>query len=639
MHSYKNNWNRCKLREYTFSQLVTRWKRSRSVTFETHLFLSDLIELGLPGLRVVSFTSNGCCNYYNFTQMDTILMFDNLESFCLSLKEDCCWPIHFQKWVLMKFLLQAREFVYEKNKVAFYKEFYDAETNRNKLICQDFEKYYPKEKYPRFYAHILFCTILPSDDIYIKLLTNKRDLQTLEICLKYSKLALQDLHCEHDASISMLNKALDKVYFCDSNRIFSYVLCFHVYIQALYKFEETEKAARLWLEWIKDISTYQHDFDIGISINLNSNSNRHGNINNRNQNNFIYRIKLICQRWTLSEKMIDIVLEMIEFILWYDSKIKDSTIVQHILNKICVSLIKHGKYFNKLKHQLMSMPSDQVLDIFIDDIDKDQHVTNIDSLTVKREKDTYCSLIGQCQQGIKMIKTRCFRLMIHNYILRSCTCNCRYKYNLNFSRRNINMINLKYLNKAKLCLKNPFVNPLHIFKHSMGPITVFSMYWILGDEQKCDQIKQMIFSEIQNNDKRHIMDLEAINYFEDEYSAIINGGQLQRGYNLKFRKKKISIQRQIMIKHDMVQRLLHATQELSHCKKFENKYRLSGLILHNDTIKLLNNLSMAKQCYWYKCKMKSEKLLKCKQCKNVRYCSRICQKKDWVWGHRLTCTR
>ena len=46
---------------------------------------------------------------------------------------------------------------------------------------------------------------------------------------------------------------------------------------------------------------------------------------------------------------------------------------------------------------------------------------------------------------------------------------------------------------------------------------------------------------------------------------------------------------------------------------------------------------MSKQCNWYKCKIKSEKLLKCKQCQNARYCSRICQKKDWISRHRLTC--
>lgn len=92
---YKSNRKHDTLRTYTFSQLVSRWKPSRNDKIEVHRFLSDLTELGMPGLA--SFTTDTYNNIYNIYAMDTVL--DNVESFCLSLKEDFSWPIHFQKWV------------------------------------------------------------------------------------------------------------------------------------------------------------------------------------------------------------------------------------------------------------------------------------------------------------------------------------------------------------------------------------------------------------------------------------------------------------------------------------------------------------------------------------------------------------
>ena len=643
MQPFKNNCVRCKLREYTFSQLVPRWKGYRNDNLNTRIFISDLIELGLPGLRIVSFTGTSSiyCQFYD--EMDTI--FDNLESFCLSLKKDVCWPIRFQKWVLIKFLVHVRKLTHDDNAPTFSikknKDVYDCETNRNKLICQEFEKYYSKDKYPRFYAKVLLSTLLPASGVDPELLTDKRDLQTLQTCLKYSKFALQDLRCQRNIDIndnvSILNKELDKVYFVHCNRIHTYVNCVDAYAQGLKKFKKFDKIATLWLEWIKDILAYQYDFDIGININMNLNGVRNGNYNfNCNENNFISSVKLIFQQWTLTKTMIDSVLQMIEFILWYDLKIEHCPNLQHVLDKMCVSFIKYDKYFNKLKRQLISMSSVQVLDSFIDDIEAaaaDDGVIN--PFMCYHVKDKYCCEIRMRQEECKMILRLCFKLMMHNFLLHDTGCHYEhlnysysnsysYSYRHKYNYLNNNLINLEYLNKAKFCLENQLAKILNIIEHD--ELLAYSIYWILGDEQKCSQIKQMIFVEMKIIGNRMDAEIEAINRLENEYLAIVR--KCNRNKNLKV--TKIDIQQQIMIKYDIVKRWMQISK----------KNQLSNIILtDDDTIKLLNNLSMGKQCNWYKCKIKSAKLFKCKQCQNVRYCSRICQKKDWIWTHRLTCTR
>ena len=517
---------RCKLRDYTFSQLVTRWKRSGNDNIETRTFITDLIELGLPGLCIVGFAGTSDIYFQFYDGIDII--FDNLESFCLSLKEDVCWPIHFQKWVLIKFLIHT------DNEAAFStknKEFYDSETNRNKLICQEFEKYYIKDKYPRFYADILLSAILPETSVDTELLTDKRDLQTLQTCVKYSKLVLQDnYNVDINDNVSLLNKELDKIYFPSSYRINTYVNCVGAYAQGLKKFEKFDKIACLWLEWIKDISTYQQDFDIGINMNV---LNRNFNCN---QNNCIYSVKLIFQRWRLTKNMIDSILDMIEFILWYDLKTdhEHCTNLQHILhilNKICVAVIKYDKYFDKLKHELMSMSSNQVSDTFFDDI------------IVHRVKKKYtcCRAINSRQEEIKMIQIVCFKLMMHNFLLHGTGCynysfnhsySSRHKYNCKYNYLKNNVINLEYLNKAKFCLENPLANKLNVIQHD--ELFAYSIYWILGDEEKCYQIKQMIFRQMQINSYRCKKQFESIDMLKNEYLSIVKNSKRYKNLEVRY---------------------------------------------------------------------------------------------------------
>ena len=63
-----------------------------------------------------------------------------------------------------------------------------------------------------------------------------------------------------------------------------------------------------------------------------------------------------------------------------------------------------------------------------------------------------------------------------------------------------------------------------------------------------------------------------------------------------------------------------------------NKDIFVHLILNN--ILTLRNIVSVKECNWKNCKKKNIKLMKCKRCKSVYYCSKICQKKDWILSNK-----
>ena len=54
---------------------------------------------------------------------------------------------------------------------------------------------------------------------------------------------------------------------------------------------------------------------------------------------------------------------------------------------------------------------------------------------------------------------------------------------------------------------------------------------------------------------------------------------------------------------------------------------------------ILSNICSLKQCRSLKCNRKDRLLYKCNGCNNVRYCTRKCQKYDWINRHKDICTR
>ena len=60
-------------------------------------------------------------------------------------------------------------------------------------------------------------------------------------------------------------------------------------------------------------------------------------------------------------------------------------------------------------------------------------------------------------------------------------------------------------------------------------------------------------------------------------------------------------------------------------------------------VQTIYNIFMQKKCNWVSCNKKETKLNRCKRCKSVYYCSKLCQKKDWSMSelgsvpHKMAC--
>eukprot|EP01084_Bolivina_argentea_P250252 419221_1 len=64
-----------------------------------------------------------------------------------------------------------------------------------------------------------------------------------------------------------------------------------------------------------------------------------------------------------------------------------------------------------------------------------------------------------------------------------------------------------------------------------------------------------------------------------------------------------------------------------------------GYIKNDTYFQIIRNIACLKECNFRKCKRKDIKLLKCKQCVSVYYCSRKHQKQDWNSSHRHQCNK
>ena len=62
-------------------------------------------------------------------------------------------------------------------------------------------------------------------------------------------------------------------------------------------------------------------------------------------------------------------------------------------------------------------------------------------------------------------------------------------------------------------------------------------------------------------------------------------------------------------------------------------------ILDNEKyVTIISNIVMFKECNYKKCNAKDIRLKRCKKCVSVYYCSRLCQKEDWL-SHKCVCKK
>ena len=68
--------------------------------------------------------------------------------------------------------------------------------------------------------------------------------------------------------------------------------------------------------------------------------------------------------------------------------------------------------------------------------------------------------------------------------------------------------------------------------------------------------------------------------------------------------------------------------------RYNSRTRTGGILKNvldnNQNINMIFNIASVKQCNWMGCMKKDCKLRRCRKCKSVYYCSKLCQKKDWI---------
>ena len=69
-----------------------------------------------------------------------------------------------------------------------------------------------------------------------------------------------------------------------------------------------------------------------------------------------------------------------------------------------------------------------------------------------------------------------------------------------------------------------------------------------------------------------------------------------------------------------------------------NKTKNMKIFQSEKNMTIVGNVAMCKECNWNQCNRKDVTLKRCKKCRSVYYCSKTCQKKDWL-SHKHVCKK
>ena len=172
------------------------------------------------------------------------------------------------------------------------------------------------------------------------------------------------------------------------------------------------------------------------------------------------------------------------------------------------------------------------------------------------------------------------------------------------------------------------------------------LFWlnvILGNKYECEKYSQLIDYSLDYNNCK-VNGIRKSNCFIDNnelHSIYTSQAKLNRYLNLKKQaRRKLACSHMSRNNNSGINNSNKRKDDSNKCdwKLFENQF-----LCKKKNIAILKNITMLKQCNWEHCRKKSVKLKRCKKCRSVFYCSKLCQKKDWNLfagnkpPHRFSC--
>ena len=182
---------------------------------------------------------------------------------------------------------------------------------------------------------------------------------------------------------------------------------------------------------------------------------------------------------------------------------------------------------------------------------------------------------------------------------------------------------------------------------------------------KYDQTQKKLFFETQLQDDHHITNFEPAVDVSPTLKAVVTSSQTEKDRKLFTKtmilhQKKRHLQPEILNRFSRNKNRRHnkrikqkisipvLKQKLNQFPAFKKvieaecgmKFRGTSDLDNGDNYNITmqwKNIILQKVCN--RCHVRNKKLHKCKQCRKVYYCSRMCQKLDWnIYSHNLTCS-
>ena len=640
------------IEQATFSQILQRMKPYSYAKYvrKTSQLMHDLIQLKINGLSETVCDStddhdHDCCMYA--LVVNTGLLLDSLENFCqVKLQQDPFWPIPMQCCLLARYIaefVESRGITSLKIKASQHKEW---KMHLWQQVISIYLKYYQKHDYPRFYATLLHkYNVSQSEDISRQ-------------CLILCKQRLSTNH-HHLTRKKEIRAALDSWTHLVINPIYDYGISCADYFEFRIQRIHTKHglgplepcSIKYIYQFFNDLFLNESQFEVSTGyIKYNHDYNHLGDWEYDHASWWLIQIIGKCCLHLFVK--FALLVDMIKF--YNNHNDHDKKIPKKIQKEILQLTSKNKEYSNKLQKYLCKFAVAYVKlykfigKNFLSDENQSLNLGNSISYPTTSMK-TIDSLMSSLQKTIQS----CFVLLSYQYLIDQ---NNQLETILNCAKM-MDRYHWYYKHKDN-------INHIHLNEEGFlvagdcehGMLINFCLYFILGKWEMCQEFLDVIVES--HGDKYYLYYIFKLCY--GLYLTLIEkpnpfGEHCHHYYNFECKcveNSKLTMKQRwdLVIEKVTIGRLGMLTDvtdiESTLCCP-ESRTLIQTFLDDNHDydddndssclIQFCNNLCQLKQCHWNQCKKKSKKLKKCKNCRQVLYCSRLCQKKHWANGHSDVC--